>query len=80
MSNIEIKDLNNQNALGADLFSDSESFLRDLSENEFDIYGGLDASPPVFVDTYPSPVYQVVLINAVVNAIVNAVLQYAQSM
>jgi hypothetical protein len=68
MPNIKINDLTTQDMAGLDLLSDSESFLRDLSENEFDIYGGLDASPPVFIDTYPSPIYQVVLINAVVNA------------
>jgi hypothetical protein len=68
MPNIKINDLTTQDMAGLDLLSDSESFLRDLSENEFDIYGGLDASPPVFIDTYPSPIYQVVLINVVVNA------------
>jgi hypothetical protein len=67
MPNIKINDLTTQDMAGLDLLSDSESFLRDLSENEFDIYGGLDASPPVFIDTYPSPIYQVVLINVVVN-------------
>lgn len=33
MANINVKDLNS-NITGSDLFSDSESFLRDLSDDE----------------------------------------------
>jgi hypothetical protein len=74
MSNIEIKNLIDQDAPGAYLFGDSESFLRDLSENEFDIYGGMNVSTPPFIDTYPSPIYQLVIINMVVNAVLQLAL------
>jgi hypothetical protein len=39
MANINLQDLSN-NTIGADLFSDSESFLRDLSDNELNAQGG----------------------------------------
>jgi hypothetical protein len=39
MANINVKDLSN-NITGSDLFSDSESFMRDLSDYELDTQGG----------------------------------------
>lgn len=39
MANIGLKDLSN-NTSGSDLFSDSESFMRDLSDNEMNDRGG----------------------------------------
>ncbi len=39
MANINLKDLG-INTIGADLFSDSESFMRDLSDNEMNAQGG----------------------------------------
>jgi hypothetical protein len=39
MANINVKDLNS-NITGSDLFSDSESFMRDLSDYELNTQGG----------------------------------------
>jgi hypothetical protein len=39
MAKIDLKDLGN-NTIGADLFSDSESFMRDLSDNALTTQGG----------------------------------------
>jgi hypothetical protein len=39
MANINIKNLNS-NITGSDLFSDSESFMRDLSDDELETTGG----------------------------------------
>ena len=39
MANINVKDLNS-NIAGSDLFSDSESFMRDLSDDELNTQGG----------------------------------------
>jgi hypothetical protein len=40
MADIKINDLLIHDIPGADLFSDSENFLRDLSDDEMDIQGG----------------------------------------
>jgi hypothetical protein len=40
MSNIKVKDLSIPTITGSDLFLDSESFMRDLSDNELDLQGG----------------------------------------
>jgi hypothetical protein len=39
MANIKVKDLTS--IAGADLFSDSENFMQDLSEDELDLQGGI---------------------------------------
>ena len=39
MANINVKDLSS-NITGFDLFSESENFMRDLSEYNLDLYGG----------------------------------------
>lgn len=39
MTNIEIQDLAS-NSIGVELFSDSESFMRDLFDNELNVQGG----------------------------------------
>jgi hypothetical protein len=39
MANINVKDLSG-NITGSDLFSDSESFMRDLSDYELNVQGG----------------------------------------
>jgi hypothetical protein len=39
MASIDVKDLNS-NITGSDLFSDSESFMRDLSDYELNTQGG----------------------------------------
>lgn len=39
MAKIDLKDLGSK-TIGADLFSDSESFMRDLSDNELNTQGG----------------------------------------
>jgi hypothetical protein len=41
MANITVKDLNTSSISGADLFNDSESFMRDLSEYELETHGGI---------------------------------------
>ena len=43
MANITLKDLSVSNITGVDLFHDSESFMRDLSDDEVGILGGLSA-------------------------------------
>jgi hypothetical protein len=75
MANIILENLDDHNISGIDLFHDSENFLRDLSENEFDLRGGMEASSP-YLEIYPSPIYQVVLINMVVNAVLQFVLNH----
>ncbi len=47
MANIKVKDLTS--IAGADLFNDSESFMRDLSDNELETQGG--GTPAVFFIT-----------------------------
>jgi hypothetical protein len=39
MSNIKLTDLNR--IVGTDLFTDSEDFMKDLSEDELDLQGGM---------------------------------------
>jgi hypothetical protein len=41
VSNIKVNDLLTYETLGADLFSDSESFMRDLQEDDLNIQGGI---------------------------------------
>ena len=43
MANITLKDLSVSNITGVDLFHDSESFMRDLSDDEVGILGGVAA-------------------------------------
>ncbi|PSB44754.1 hypothetical protein [Chamaesiphon polymorphus] len=38
MADIQVKDLTS--IAGADLFSDSENFMRDLSDDELELHGG----------------------------------------
>ena len=40
MASITVKDLVKHIVIGADLFNDSENFMRDLSEDELSLYGG----------------------------------------
>ncbi|MBD2214061.1 hypothetical protein H6G64_18180 [Calothrix sp. FACHB-156] len=40
MANIRVNDLLNLNLTGTDLFNDSESFLKELSEDDNQIFGG----------------------------------------
>ncbi|BAY89417.1 MULTISPECIES: hypothetical protein [unclassified Tolypothrix] len=40
MANIKVHDLMNLNLTGADLFSDSESFMKELSGEDEQIFGG----------------------------------------
>jgi hypothetical protein len=40
MANITVKDLVKNSITGVDLFNDSENFMRDLSEDELNLYGG----------------------------------------
>jgi hypothetical protein len=40
MASITVKDLAIDSITGADLFNDSENFMRDLSEDELNMYGG----------------------------------------
>jgi hypothetical protein len=41
MANITLEDLVGYDVAGADLFNDSESFMRDLSDDELDVQGGI---------------------------------------
>jgi hypothetical protein len=40
MASIKLNDLIRNSIIGVDLFNDSESFIRDLSDNELDLPGG----------------------------------------
>jgi hypothetical protein len=52
MTNIKLKDLNS--ITGTDLFNDSESFMKELSEHELSLQGGLlFRSNPVLIGTGP---------------------------
>lgn len=54
MANIALKDLSVNNITGADLFNDSESFMRDLSDDELNINGGrLAESTPIITPAVP---------------------------
>jgi hypothetical protein len=58
MTNIIITNLITVSTNGADLFDDSESFLRDLSENELDLLGGgkyFQITTPDVVPILPTP-------------------------
>lgn len=48
MANIHISDLN---SVGFELFSDSESYMMELSEDELGIQGGFAQKATVFVST-----------------------------
>ena len=43
MANITLTELSEHNISGADLFNDPESFMRDLSDDEVGILGGVAA-------------------------------------
>jgi hypothetical protein len=47
MANITVENLANHHIVGADLFSDSESFMLDLSDRQLDIQGGCGGNNPV---------------------------------
>lgn len=57
MSNITVEDLTS--IVGTDLFNDSESFMRDLSDHELDLQGGkapqITARVSVFCRPIPMP-------------------------
>ena len=59
MSNIKVNDLTGYHVTGVDLFSDSESFMQDLSENELDLQGGkapqVTARLSIFCRPIPQP-------------------------
>jgi hypothetical protein len=59
MANIKLKDLSSGNVTGSDLFSDSESFMQDLSETELDLHGGkapqITARVSIFCRPIPRP-------------------------
>jgi hypothetical protein len=59
MTNIKVKDLSTPTITGADLFIDSESFMRDLSDNELDLEGGkapqITARLSIFCRPIPQP-------------------------
>lgn len=47
MANIKVENLASRSIIGADLFSDSESFMLDLSDRQLDIQGGCGGDNPV---------------------------------
>ena len=57
MPNIKLTDLNG--IAGVDLFSDSENFMQDLSENELALHGGkvpqITARESTFCRPFPQP-------------------------
>jgi hypothetical protein len=59
MPNIKVKDLSTPTITGSDLFIDSESFMRDLSDNELDLEGGkapqITARLSIFCRPIPQP-------------------------
>jgi hypothetical protein len=59
MANIKLEDLTGHKIAGVDLFSDSESFMQELSENELVLYGGgkelLPTPPMTAIDKIPAP-------------------------
>ncbi len=59
MANIRLKNLVGYDITGSDLFSDSESFMQDLSENELDLQGGkaprITARLSIFCRPIPQP-------------------------
>jgi hypothetical protein len=59
MANIKVKDLAEHNITGVALFSDSESFMQDLSEHELDLQGGkaprVTAHLSIFCHPIPQP-------------------------
>jgi hypothetical protein len=46
MADIKLEDLAINNKIGADLFSDSESFLKEISDESEEVHGGLAAATP----------------------------------
>lgn len=57
MANIKVKDLAERNITGVALFSDSESFMQDLSGDELDLYGGgkVILPTPIVIATGKTP-------------------------
>jgi hypothetical protein len=59
MANIKLENLIGYKLAGMDLFTDSESFMQELSENELVLYGGgkqILPTPPVpAIDKIPAP-------------------------
>jgi hypothetical protein len=59
MANIKLEDLTGHKIAGMDLFSDSESFMQELSENELALYGGgkelLPTPPMTAIEKIPVP-------------------------
>ncbi|QIR35413.1 hypothetical protein HCG51_00720 [Tolypothrix sp. PCC 7910] len=53
MANIKVHDLLNLNLTGAELFNDSESFLKELSEDENQIFGGTACVPGTCQEVTP---------------------------
>jgi hypothetical protein len=55
MASIKLSDLVRNSIIGADLFNDSESFIRDLSDDEVNFQGGCGRNRPVKIgaDTLP---------------------------
>jgi hypothetical protein len=47
MANIQLENLTGSKIAGVDLFSDSESFMLDLSDRQLDIEGGCGGNNPV---------------------------------
>jgi hypothetical protein len=61
MAHIKLKDLTVNSTIEADLFSDSDSFIRDLSNDELFLQGGrrhrpTPVLPPPEVSNNPTPV------------------------
>jgi hypothetical protein len=59
MAHVKLDNLAGYDTTGSDLFSDSESFLQDLSENELDLQGGraprITARLSIFCRPIPQP-------------------------
>jgi hypothetical protein len=59
MASIELTDLADHNSTGSALFSSSESFMQDLSEDELDLQGGkapqITAQLSIFCRPIPRP-------------------------
>ena len=52
MASITVKDLAKHIVIGADLFNDSENFMRDLSEDELNLQGGLGTPLSLIIITF----------------------------
>jgi hypothetical protein len=51
MANIQLKNLTQLSMSGLDLFTDSESFIQDLSEHELELKGGCTIYCPSIIIT-----------------------------